>query len=125
MTSLTIEAPASSAASATASFEVSIETVAVPASPATTGSTRAQLLLLADLRRPGPRRFAPDVQDLRPVPSQLSPCAIAASGSRYCPPSENESGVTLTTPISFGSWTKYRSSTGSGTLERADTQNAG
>src|SRR6185437_12414994 len=36
-----------------------------------------------------------------------SPCATAASGSSHRPPSENESGVTLTTPM-----TRQRSSAG-------------
>ena len=31
-----------------------------------------------------------------------SPCSTAASASRNCPPSENESGVTFTTPMISG-----------------------
>src|ERR1044072_8221473 len=70
VTSLTIEAPASRAASATADFEVSTDTVAVPANPAITRTTppRSTSPLTTPLRaappRPRPSRFPPHVQDL-------------------------------------------------------------
>ena len=72
------------------------------ASPATTGiDPRAA----PPPRRP-PRPPAGSIRRRRrgssaPAAASSRPCAIAASGSRYSPPSENESGVTLTTPISF------------------------
>src|SRR6185436_7964623 len=52
---------------------------------------------------------APGRVDSPPMSSRSAPsamslraCASAAAGSRYCPPSENESGVTLTTPMTNG-----------------------
>ena len=71
---------------------------------AITGSTRRLLLGRVDRlgaragstrRRRRPRR--------PPRPPAGAPWATAAAGSRYRPPSENESGVTFRTPITSGS----------------------
>src|SRR4051812_36293934 len=101
VTSLTISAPASSAVSATATFDVSIE-IGFPSDPrpASTGATRASSSSAVTARAPG-RVDSPPTSS-RSVPSSIScrACAIARSGSRNKPPSENESGVTLTMPIS-------------------------
>src|SRR5690348_2414723 len=37
-----------------------------------------------------------------PSPASRIPCSIARSGEKYAPPSENESGVTLTIPMTRG-----------------------
>ena len=69
--------------------------------PATTGSTRAISSAAADrlgARAASTRRRRRGCP--RPARSARSPWATAASASRKRPPSENESGVTLTTPIS-------------------------
>src|SRR5512132_3490519 len=100
VTSLTIAAPASSAASATATLEVSIEiAVPPPASPSITGWTRCS-------SSSAPTAVAPGRVDSPPMSSMSAfsaascrPCAMARSGSRKAPPSENESGVTLTIPM--------------------------
>ena len=107
VTSLTIAAPASSAASATASFEVSIETSWPVCATSTVSSSddglgSRDLLLGADVLRAGPRRLPPDIEDVGPRLDQLRPWAIAFPHPRYSPPSENESGVTFTTPIRRG-----------------------
>ena len=49
---------------------------------------------------PGPGRLAADVEDVGALGrAARSPCATAPPGSNHSPPSENESGVTLTTPM--------------------------
>ena len=49
---------------------------------------------------PGSRRFSAHVNNVRAFVEQLkSACSAAASESRYEPPSEKESGVTLTMPM--------------------------
>ena len=104
VTSLTIVAPASSAASATAAFEVSTEIVdPEPGQPRHHRLDPAQLLLDRDRAAPGRVDSPPTSRMSAPCAASSRPCEIAASGSRYSPPSENESGVTFTTPINFTS----------------------
>ena len=97
VTSLTIDAPASRAASATASFEVSIET-AWPARARRRPPARCARS--PPLRSPHPRRAASTRRRRRgcraPSRRQLSHARSPLWASRKSPPSENESGVTLT-----------------------------
>src|SRR4051812_14175968 len=100
-TSLTIVAPASSAARATATFVVSIETRGpAPDSCSTTGNTRRSSSSAGTGSAPGRVDSPPTSRMSAPSAASWRPCATAASGSRNRPPSENESGVTFTTPIS-------------------------
>src|SRR5512140_2607564 len=99
-TSLMIRAPAATAARATTAFVVSIETVTpAAASRSTTGSARRSSSSAVTGRARGFVASPPTSRISAPSRSSCSPCATATSASRYCPPSENESGVTLTTPI--------------------------
>ena len=69
--------------------------------PRAPGATRASSSSADDLAGAGTGRLPADVEEVgarRPASSRA--WAIAASASRYRPPSENESGVTLTMPIS-------------------------
>src|SRR6478735_8594841 len=99
-TSLTRRAPAATACSATTARVVSTETTAPSAArAATTGRTRASSCSTGT--RPAPGRVDSPPTSRMSAPSSRSrrPCATAASGSYHSPPSENESGVTLTTPM--------------------------
>ena len=51
---------------------------------------------------PGRVDSPPTSSTSAPAATSASPCATAASGSRNRPPSEKESGVTLTMPITAG-----------------------
>ncbi len=53
---------------------------------------------------PGPRRLAADVDDRRALSGDLLRVRERRAGSRKRPPSENESGVTLSTPMTTGSF---------------------
>src|SRR4051794_10881836 len=102
-TSFTIRAPAWSAASATAALRVSVDTVAPPAaSRSTTGTTRSSSSAASTGAAPGRVDSPPTSTMAAPSRTSSSPCWTAASTSRYSPPSENESGVTFTTPITAG-----------------------
>ena len=106
LTSLTRPAPAAIAASATASLDVSTEicgragigSVAL-ARPAITGRTRRSSSAANTGSAPGRVDSPPTSRISAPSAASRSPCAIASSGRRKRPPSENESGVTLTMPI--------------------------
>src|SRR5918992_5807404 len=99
-TSLTSVAPACNAARATSSLVVSMETRwPAAARDSTTGSTRSRSSCSATGSAPGLVDSPPTSRIPAPSPASRSPCSIAAAGSRKRPPSENESGVTLTTPI--------------------------
>ena len=104
VTSLTKTAPAATAARATAAFEVSIETGTPPVavSASTTGITRRSSS--SALTGAAPGRVDSPPTSIRSAPSlAISPaCATAAAGSRNAPPSENESGVMFSTPITAG-----------------------
>ncbi len=75
------------------------------ASRSTTGSTRRTSSSSGTGSEPG-RVDSPPMSRI-PAPSLASrrPCATAASASRNSPPSENESGVTLTMPMITGART--------------------
>ena len=104
VTSLTMLAPASSAAAATAAFDVSIDSRApAPASPSSTGTTRRSSSASLTGSAPGRVDSPPMSRIAAPCATSARPWAIAASGSSHSPPSENESGVTLTTPMTTGS----------------------
>ena len=101
-TSLINVAPAATAARATDSWRVSIESRTSPASAATTGTTRSS-------STSGATGTAPGRVDSPPTSITSAPSAImarartsAASSARYLPPSEKESGVTFSTPITRG-----------------------
>ncbi len=81
---------------------IEIGTAVRPASPSTTGITRASSRSSDTGSAPGRVDSPPMSIRSAPASASASPCAIAASGSRKSPPSENESGVTLITPISAG-----------------------
>src|ERR1700712_3706559 len=100
LTSLTSTAPASSAASATDARAVSTLTRAPAAtSPATTGSTRSRSSVSVTRTAPGRVDSPPTSSTSAPSFSICSPARTADSGDSNRPPSENESGVTLTMPI--------------------------
>ena len=104
-TSFTRSAPAASAARATSAFRVSTEMGVVhPASRSRsmTGTTRAALLVRRDVRAPGRVDSPPRSSRSAPSETSRSACSTAAAGSRKRPPSENESGVTFTTPMRKG-----------------------
>src|SRR6266480_433949 len=101
VTSLMMDAPASSAAFATSDFEVSIEMwISILArKPSITGTTRRN----SSFTEIGsaPRRVDSPPTSIMPAPSNpiFIPPAIAVSVAKNSPPSENESGVTLSTPM--------------------------
>ena len=99
-TSFTRVAPAASAASATSRLVVSIE-IRWPAaaSRSTTGTARASSSAAGTGSAPGRVEAPPTSRIAAPSATSCSPCSTAASGSRNSPPSENESGVTLTMPM--------------------------
>ncbi len=100
-TSLTIVAPAASAASATTAFEVSMLTGTPEraASSRTTGTTRRNSSCAETGSAPGRVDSPPTSRMSAPSPARRRPCSIAAAGSKNVPPSEKESGVTLTIPM--------------------------
>jgi hypothetical protein len=67
----------------------------------TTGSTRCSST--RSVTRGAPGRVDSPPTSTRSAPSAIirSPARTASGGSGYAPPSENESGVTFTTPITF------------------------
>src|SRR5882757_1137870 len=100
LTSLITLAPAASAAAATAARLVSTEHgTPAAASSVITGSTRR--ISSAASTRSAPGRVDSPPTSTRSAPSAriARPCATAASSEAYRPPSENESGVTLRTPM--------------------------
>ena len=103
-TSLTIAAPASSAAARDrrpSSCRCSPGRRPCAASARTTGSDPAQLLVGVDRIGAGPGRLAADVEHRRAGRGQLQAVGDRRRRGRdSVPPSEKESGVTLTTPIS-------------------------
>ena len=109
LTSLTIRAPASSAASATAALDVSTLTATpLPTSARIAGTTRRVSSSASTRSAPGRVDSPPTSTMSAPAAHIASPCPTAASKSAYRPPSLNESGVTLSTPI-----TTHRSGCGS------------
>ena len=101
LTSLTMAAPAATAAAATDAFRVSTDTgtPAVAASFSITGRTRSSSTASGTSTAPGRVDSPPTSSRSAPSAARASPWATAAAGSRNRPPSENESGVTFTTPM--------------------------
>src|SRR6267143_1412702 len=96
-TSLTISAPASTAAAATAALVVSM-LIGSPvrlASSRTTASVRRRSSLASTGSASGRVDSPPTSRMSAPSSASWSPCATGS----YAPPSENESGVALTMPI--------------------------
>src|SRR5690242_10026491 len=100
-TSLTIVAPARSAASATAAFVVStlIGTSTRAATSEMTGSTRAISVSASTGSAPGRVDSPPTSSTAAPAPASSQAWATALAGATKRPPSEKESGVTFTTPM--------------------------
>src|SRR4051794_14364674 len=100
LTSLTSVAPAPSAARATLAFIVSIESCApVSRRRSMTGTTRRRSSSASTGSAPGRVDSPPTSRIAAPSAASSRPCATASSWSSHRPPSENESGVTLTTPM--------------------------
>ena len=102
LTSLTIVAPASTAFLAVSADIVSMLISApFPARAFTTGSVRA--CSTSDVIRSAPGRVDSPPISITFTPSAIisSPRVIAWSTERYFPPSANESGVTLSIPITI------------------------
>ena len=70
--------------------------------PSMTGSTRSSSRSTEMPSEPGRVDSPPMSTTAAPSAAWRRPSSMASAGSRNRPPSENESGVTLTTPISAG-----------------------
>jgi hypothetical protein len=94
-------APAATAARITSGFEVSTEIGSAHsrASLSITGITRLSSSSTGTSTAPGRVDSPPTSSRSAPSPASFNPCATAASTSACSPPSENESGVTLTMPM--------------------------
>ena len=101
-TSLSRVAPASTAARATPGFTVSTEIRAVPASAATTGTTRRRSSSSGTALAPGRVDSPPTSRIDAPSAARARPSASAASALDARDGAKNESGVTFTTPITAG-----------------------
>src|SRR5690606_264839 len=103
-TSLIIPAPASTVARITSGLEVSmlIGTDVSRASRSTSGRTRRSSSAASTSAAPGRVDSPPTSRMSAPCSSSVIAWAKAASASSWAPPSENESGVTLTMPITRG-----------------------
>ncbi|AOW88341.1 hypothetical protein BC342_19410 [Streptomyces olivaceus] len=100
LTSLTRAAPAARARSATEARMVSTETVTPSeARPRTTGTTRLSSSSSSTRVAPGRVDSPPTSTRSAPSATRSRPCLMAAVVSKKRPPSEKESGVTLTTPM--------------------------
>ena len=99
-TSLIQDAPPAMDASATVARVVSTET-ATPASASarTTGTTRSSSTRSGTRAEPGRVDSPPTSRMSAPSATMSKACAIAASASAHRPPSENESSVTFSTPM--------------------------
>ena len=95
LTSLTAQAPASSARAATSALVVSTDS----AGPSASAASRRQRSAAGTGDAPGRVLSAPRTMRSAPSAASASACPAAARGSRVRPPSENESGVTLTIPM--------------------------
>ena len=98
-----MRAPASRQARATAARRVSIETTTPrPASASTTGRTRRSSSSAGTAGQPGRVDSPPTSTMSAPSETKRRPSSMACAGSRRSPPSEKESGVTLTIAITRG-----------------------
>ena len=113
-------APAATAARITAGREVSTE-IGIDverARASTTGTTRAISSATDGGRDPGRVDSPPMSRSSAPCSIIASPWSMAAVGSVYRPPSENESGVTLTIPHTSGARSASRRSSRSAGADR-------
>ena len=102
--SLTMSTPIASAARITSGLALSSETGQPSFSaPSSTGSTRRSSSSTLTACAPGRLDSPPMSSMSAPSLSSCSQCASAECTSKCWPPSENESGVTLTMPITLGS----------------------
>src|SRR5262245_13416280 len=101
VTSFTSSAPIASARRATAAFDVSMET-GTPSSASSTGTTRRSSSSASTPSEPGRVDSPPTSTIAAPSPAIRRAAATAASVAKWAPPSENESGVTFTTPMTDG-----------------------
>ncbi len=103
-TSLMSPAPAAAAARITSGLLVSTEmtTALAPRSRSITGSTRRSSSSALTASAPGRVDSPPTSMMAAPSAAMRRPCATAASAEQKRPPSENESGVTLSTPMTSG-----------------------
>ncbi|MNI61424.1 hypothetical protein D3C73_1166950 [compost metagenome] len=99
--SLIIPAPAATAARITSGLKVSmlIGTAVRAASCSMTGTTRRSSSSIDTGAAPGRVDSPPMSSRSAPSSTSFRPCATAASVVSWAPPSENESGVTLTIPM--------------------------
>src|SRR3954464_12369895 len=104
-TSLIMDAPAASAAFMPAGRRVSTETQRSP-SACSTGRTRAHSSSSDTGAAPGRVDSPPMSMMCAPSSASLRACAMAERASKNLPPSEKESGVTLTTPMMSG-WSSW------------------
>ena len=103
VTSFTIDAPSFTARRATSGWRVSTETTApASASARMTGMTRLASSSGETGRKPGRVDSPPTSMMSAPSSRSFKPHSIAASGLAWVPPSEKESGVTLSTPMMRG-----------------------
>ena len=115
VTSLMIDAPSRTHILATSGWRVSIEMMASGTSARIlrmTGTTRAPSSLAVTGVKPGRVDSPPTSMMSAPSSSIWSARATAASTSRFSPPSEKESGVTLRMPmmrgrVSESSWSPH------------------
>ncbi|MCW0466050.1 hypothetical protein NB705_003123 [Xanthomonas sacchari] len=103
-TSLIMPAPAATAARITSGLKVSTlnGSAVCAASRSITGITRRSSSSTGTGVAPGRVDSPPMSSTSAPSPARRRPCATAASTLAWAPPSENESGVTLTMPITRG-----------------------
>ena len=101
--SLMMSAPASNAHCITAGLQVSTETgTCQPTAACTTAWMRAHSVAASTAAAPGREDSPPMSKMCTPSRSKRSACAMAAVAWGCWPPSENESGVTFTMPITQG-----------------------
>ena len=103
-TSLMRPAPAALAARMTSGLLVSTEMIAVvPArSRSITGTTRLSSSSVPTGSAPGRVDSPPTSMSAAPCCARRNPCSTAAPTEKNRPPSEKESGVTFTTPMTAG-----------------------
>ena len=97
--SLMIVAPAATAASAVSALRVSMETRPCAARASMTGRTRRCSSAVSTGSAPGRVDSPPTSTMAAPAANRSRPWATARAWSNHRPPSEKESGVTLTTPM--------------------------
>ena len=101
--SLMMSAPASKANRITAGLQVSTETgTCQPTAAFTTAWMRAHSVAASTAAAPGREDSPPMSKMCAPSCNKRSACAMAAVAWGCWPPSENESGVTFTMPITQG-----------------------